>query len=456
MSSQQHEPSGQPSEGSTPLLSAVLKLAGLEEEIDLFTRCGFHDDILPVHNGDVLPSALDPEEKVRFIGAQYNAIPKSRNDAQGAVKRGTLEHQHMKDDEFEAQFQGAFEPLGEGGYGQVLKAMFEESSEKLALKRFPRPGNPQINPIMIWAGLYRVGEQPQFNYPDRALRSFQRETETMKTIDKHLKAKPSHPISDPRNESHISQQDIGRTHVVQLRASLTTPFWYYLVMSPVGVCNLDELLKAYTSLPRTDLISWRNHTWPREDVTRWLHEYIKSIALVVRFLHDTGVWHNDITPKNFLCGRLDNNDNILDMIIRICDFGASLLRDKNAEVWESPTSKNLMWMPPEHERRTARDDMYNVGLIYLEIYTALKGSSPTRLEEYLTSRLAELNSEEGGIETSIPIRRHICPQEYPGQWLRELDVSIDSGADDESMIAIIERLVGFLPRGTAYVTTVFS
>lgn len=232
---------------------------------------------------------------------------------------------------------------------------------------------------------------------------------------------------------------IAETHLIQLRRSFFTKTDYSLVLFPLAHCNLEELLTAYTAA-KHGFVSL-NESWlvDRDVVTEWLKKSFKSLADAVDCIHALGVRHRDITPKNILY-RSAHVGETPEGTLCLCDFGVAYRHEAHPgpSATETPISAiNRRWTSPERRDDLAesfQDDIFNVGLVFLEIYTVLKGSSIRNLVAYLEEHKAPADEWI----TSITIHEIYCRQNVVADWLATLS------APGDQMPEIIAQAVRYL------------
>lgn len=296
------------------------------------------------------------------------------------------------------------EKLGEGGFGEVLMVNVSMySTRNLVLKKLSKPAQSDTTC------------PPSYQTWNAVL--FGVEAETFHRISDELPMLPDQNL-----------RRIGETHIVKLVGSYTTPEHYGLLLSPAAPCNLYELLEAYnTTTTYDDFVLIRNkYRVKKALVTTWLQSYFADLAGVVHCLHSMGIEHNDITPKNILCGSIKSDGTLhAGGTLRLCDLGLAHVVNDYAEphgVRRIPSDYfcNPIWTSPERllglKNTAYKDDLYNVGLVFLELHTVLNGETLAALDEFL--ELYRVPNSKA--HTSIPIRGKLCEQEAVAAWLATL------------------------------------
>jgi serine/threonine protein kinase len=123
---------------------------------------------------------------------------------------------------------------------------------------------------------------------------------------------------------------------------------------PVLVLDAAEMGDLYTFFTKTQTLSQRKMLGLAIDVTAG-----------IRALHDVGIIHCDIKPRNILIYK----DDRLSFVAKIADFGSSLLLSDVVDEIKLPAGTEE-WQAPECEGPIARDqlvksDIYSLGLVLL-------------------------------------------------------------------------------------------
>jgi len=217
-----------------------------------------------------------------------------------------------------------FEPielLGRGFSGAVDRVRSRQTLEQYARK-------------LIYRG-------PSVDSDSRGYRQFEGEIQALKKL--------SHP------------------HIVKLVGSYTDPENLGLIMTPIADMNLHEYL---TSPQQNPILRKRS-----------LPEFFGCLATALAYLHQQGVRHNDIKPKNVL---------VKDSKVYLTDFGTS--RSWGAE--EVSTTIGLhegfteRFSAPEtydtNGPRNRASDMWSLGCVFLEMATVLMDHTLQDLDQFLS------------------------------------------------------------------------
>ncbi|KAI0473910.1 kinase-like domain-containing protein [Xylariaceae sp. FL0804] len=397
----------------------------LQDDYDKFIRCGITDILLPFPAGDraVLPHYIaSDDERVRLFHAGQEKVVKSRKrgetrlaleQAFEGVQPAHLNIRkpisHYIDS---VQEENCEDALGEGGYSKVYAVRRRKStrtSKPLALKTLSRPmsGGRQ------WSTLNHIGLEPHWTYPDPYQNSFQNEIRALREIHGY----------------HDKDKRLGRIrdcHIIQLRATFTDPSVFGLLLSPVALCDLDKLIELYHV--RQPEVVIRGKRLQGKLVNEWLHQSFGCLAAGLLYLHRHKIRHKDIKPKNIL---VEPNGNI-----RICDFATALVPDhvdSGAPVGMTRGAvirETHEYTTPERMRiedRDFPDDLYALGLVFLELITVIKGRSREDLESHLKTNSPELSNYNNDKKAFyqkhrnfIPILGNACSNSTLLQWLNRL------------------------------------
>lgn len=171
----------------------------------------------------------------------------------------------------------------------------------------------------------------------------------LKTIRRHIAfgTKSKEIMSIFKAEMKIMKL-LQHRHIVRYIGSFTDRNDLGLLMSPVADCDLEVYLD-------------KAHKTPECHPT--LRTFFGCLATALSYLHDKGVKHRDIKPKNVLV----HNASVL-----LTDFGIS--RDF-LDTTTGPTTATQRYCSPEvanHEGRNASTDVWSLGCVFLEIQSALQ------------------------------------------------------------------------------------
>lgn len=137
-------------------------------------------------------------------------------------------------------------------------------------------------------------------------------------------------------------------HIVRYIGSYTDRNDLGLLISPVADCDLEEYLEKACKTP---------------DHHPTLRTFFGCLATALTYLHDEGIKHRDIKPKNVLVHKA----NVL-----LADFGIS---HDFLDTTTGPTDVTKRYCSPEvanYEDRNTSADVWSLGCVFLEIQSALQ------------------------------------------------------------------------------------
>ena len=157
-----------------------------------------------------------------------------------------------------------------------------------------------------------------------------------------------------------------------------------------GCCYMEKFY-IFMPLAQSDLTVnfWTNPNIPRKTKLHWLREPLEGI----RTLHDMGIMHRDIRPKNMLIVSIEPPRAAL------CDYGKAIEAEKDSTTRIGPISTLApeVWTIPRTGPYTAKIDMWAYGYAIAEIfgYSAWKypgGDHPRSSDPEITvGRLAAIH-----------------------------------------------------------------
>ncbi|KAH9823717.1 Protein kinase [Teratosphaeria destructans] len=155
---------------------------------------------------------------------------------------------------------------------------------------------------------------------------------------------------------------LSHRHLIQIVGSYTDKRHIAYLMEPVAEMNLDGFLKRYTS---TDAPS--------------LRQFFGCLASAVDYLHTERIRHRDLNPRNIL---------VASHTVRISDFGSAFdsAGTRTSRTRDLQAPRTAGYQSPEmmkHQERNSKSDMFSLGVVFLEMLSALKGRSPSGMRLYL-------------------------------------------------------------------------
>lgn len=426
------------------------------EELEWFQEGNVTDILFPFRNGGLgLPSWLDDKSRRLFDDRQQDVLLEGERKLAEALSEGNLSLQHyaLPHDGIRRCFvmnnQESSVPLGAGDCGRVFAV--RHNRQDYALKRIIRPGvkqededkrwNQQI-PKEKWEHLESIASTPRARYPDFQQESFEGEKEALKRLLEMATQKRFRAVKE--------------NHIINIVATFTDPNAFYILLSPVALCNLEDLLLYYLdpndvneSNSKTDgyqrLASKR---LDRKAIENCLRESLGCMIAVVLFLHNRAqIRHRDINPRNVLimCGpSSDTTPRIC-----LCDFGMAhdFSGGKNSEMLGSSIVDTPRYTTPERiaERpQDLADDMYCLGLVFLDIFAALNHAWP-RESEIQGGHEGQWDKAKPpccSMECRIPIKGYCFLERDVHEWLENQRSDTEAAFGWETiLIDWIKRLV---------------
>ncbi|CAN9095531.1 unnamed protein product [Alternaria alternata] len=175
---------------------------------------------------------------------------------------------------------------------------------------------------------------------------------------------------EARREARILES-IVHLHIIQLLGTYTHGSRLYLLLYPIA----DGTLREYLTEP----LESRDRVWEQS-----LKESFGCLANTVAFLHSKqiAIKHKDIKPSNIL---MHSGRPIL------TDFGISnSFKDQEHSTSSGWTKRSAPYAAPEvidNQSRNTSQDVFSLGLVFLDIYWALHGKQHGRSE--LDGRMRE-------------------------------------------------------------------
>ncbi|KAM0812307.1 hypothetical protein AB5N19_12297 [Seiridium cardinale] len=393
-----------------------------QNELRYFVDGKVTDVLLPFPtDGRGLPARLAADSKENFLKYQKDILCEREDifDVSGDQEQSTVPH-HAVDDGVVAAHYGDHNALGKGGYASVSAVRNRvhnspaQNQGPFALKCINRPGTA-AGPR--WDDIDRIAADGQ--YPDSHQKSFQLERAALEDLQQQ-------PTAEERFQA------VRHSHIIKLNATFTDPDAFYLLLSPVALCNLNDLLhfcregitsSLWTSSYRKLLQSPAKQ---RQQVEDCLRKSFGCLSAIVLYLHrQAEMRHRDLKPQNIL---VVYDATSMTTKICLCDFATALEPSKNGGTFETPGKQRVEsphYTSPERVRahpQSLPDDMYTLGLVFLEIYAALLGEP---LDELLM-RGHEIgedhyeDNEECAESDRIPIKGRCIPQRDVHKWLDKI------------------------------------
>ncbi|KAH8701341.1 kinase-like domain-containing protein, partial [Phaeosphaeriaceae sp. PMI808] len=211
-------------------------------------------------------------------------------------------------------------------------------------------------------------------------------------------------LQDFENElSNLKRLSRGHMHIIELIGSFTEPR-YVGILFPVADSNLAEILEQ-----------------PALEGRRWsLRAWFGCLVSALGFLHDSKIRHKDIKPPNVL---IKNNEPFF------TDFGVSVdWTEYGQSTTVGPTAMTPRYGAPEvaaSESRNSSSDIWSLGCVFLEMWTALKGATMKELAVHFTveNQLRPYHSNDVDITAWIQCIRQLpgpMSDDLPAEWLEHM------------------------------------
>ena len=332
-----------------------------------FAACGINDINLP-YEFQTLPNFIhDNETKLAFLRFQDYVLSPDKD----LIQALELGEQHVSFSmDADMHFISA-QKKGDGGYGTV-----DSVCGKLT-------GN--------WYARKKVHRRADSKQGRRHLKFIEQEIELLKML------------------SH--------RHLIKIGGSYTDPKCVAYLMQPIAEWNLFELLGTH----------YRGSPAEKSAEVRLLRGFYGCLASAVDFLHASNVVHRDLKPQNVLV----HHDGIY-----VADFGAAIdwAVSNESETQGSNAPKTREYMAPEVANGNAKDfasDMWSLGMIFLDMFTVLMGSSHADWRKFLQDNARRRSKEPYAYQNVVVI----C------DWLQKLSDKKEAVHRDLQAVAWIEALL---------------
>jgi len=170
-------------------------------------------------------------------------------------------------------------------------------------------------------------------------------------------------------------------HVVSIVDQYEDDQSYFIVMKPLAKCNLRSYLDEVTSSNPDSSEAWESFGQRRLRLFQWIH----SLAITLRHLHERHICHRDIKPQNILVGirspDMQIQEEPLNRELYLADFGISFAHDGQTKTTLTTTIGTKKYEPPEalveqdsdmpkRARIGRKGDIFSLGCVFLEILEA--------------------------------------------------------------------------------------
>lgn len=333
-----------------------------------FSQANITDVLLPFPaDGKGLPSKFrGSAECARFCERQSEYLDKE-DDIDAAIQGDNLRHLHLDDGIIDRRL--LHKELGGTKHSTVyvVRTKTRGQPKEVAVKMVPRP---HLKP-QAWPSIDHVGDGKRDKYPDPHQDIFEREVFTLTT----LRTKPLE-----KGDWHLGR--IRDDHIISIMSSFTDPSHFGLFLSPLGLCDLESLLRQYEDDMGSSEINLCGMGVAQDKVQKWLFGCFGCLAATVLFLHQSELRHRDLKPKNIIIyesGFTNQPHETVDKWkVCVIDFATvkKFTPGSRADTEGQPQIFTPDYLSPEkatNQPRTEKEDMYHLGRIFLEILIPLTG-----------------------------------------------------------------------------------
>ncbi|KAH7033910.1 kinase-like domain-containing protein, partial [Macrophomina phaseolina] len=139
-------------------------------------------------------------------------------------------------------------------------------------------------------------------------------------------------------------KSLDHRHVINVVGTYQAANEYGILMCPVG----DQDLEAFfTQLDNGDEQRHQHRTW--------LHGWLSCLASAVGYIHDHGLLHKEIAPKNIIHRGSE---------VYFTDFGLTTSTVSDARTTTAYAAPEIERIECQHTRSS---DLFSLGCVYLEI-----------------------------------------------------------------------------------------
>ncbi|KAF2267472.1 kinase-like protein [Lojkania enalia] len=204
-------------------------------------------------------------------------------------------------------------------------------------------------------------------------------------VRKRIEVRSSYHFPKERAIEEIKREiailrKVEHPHVVKLLGSYQEKegyhHSYFLLMSPVGENDLEAFLRIATEANR----GGHQNEKERTQTKRLLGTWFLCLSSALAYLHNLGIRHEDIKPKNIV----HRGDDIY-----FTDFGSSRLVDPASQntSTENPALSTRLYAAPEAmmdeagnlRKHGAKSDVFALGTVFVEMLTVLDNQDISKL-----------------------------------------------------------------------------
>ena len=305
-----------------PRIFAVLFALDATSLMESVVRCGINDICLPFNSQTVPDFVTDRGLKEAFLRGQKFVLSRHKD----IMHTLEIKREHVTfSTDADVHFDSP-ENLGSGGFGSVDKVCSRLTREWYARKKMHRQSDS------------KKGREHQ------------------KYIEQE--------ISILRKSSH--------RHLIRIGGSYTDPTCIAYLMEPLADLNLLEFLERHNERPGVESAAER----------KALRSFFGCLAAAVHYLHVSGIRHRDLKPQNVL---------VKGNAVYLSDFGTAL--DWSVMGQDATQDRGVpftrAYIAPEVAsgwKKGKPSDMWSLGLIFLDIFTVLRGFGLAQWQSFLCSR----------------------------------------------------------------------
>lgn len=365
------------------------------------SQANITDVLLPFPaDGKGLPSKLRGSELARRFCARQSKHLHKEDDIDAAIKGDNLERLHLDEGIIDRHLRP--EELGGTNHSTVYAVRTKTRGQpiEIAVKKVSRP---HLKPK---AWLDHVGEGNRNKYPDPHQDFFVRERDTLTKL---------RPKPHEKNDWHLAR--IRDDHIISIMSSFTDPSYFGLFLSPLGLCNLDTLLREYEGNMGSSEMLLCGRSVAQDKVQKWLFGCFGCLAAAVLFLHRSGLRHRDLKPKNIII----YDSGLGELKVCVIDFETAKKFEPGtgADTAGQPQVFTEDYLSPEkatNRPRTEKEDMYHLGRIFLEILIPLTGRKLGELK-------AKLQKDGDPRDEYLQVDKKFLKWSEFEHWLRNSETS---------------------------------
>ncbi|KAH8597732.1 hypothetical protein B0O99DRAFT_684446 [Bisporella sp. PMI_857] len=210
---------------------------------------------------------------------------------------------------------------------------------------------------------------------------------TNQTYARKVVLSPHSPSSVTSSEARILER-LHHSHIIKLVDTWKSQLGLWLLMSPVAKSDLAVYLHRAGSEPHTV-------SSPNKPEKQPLRNWVGCLSSALAYLHENGVVHGDIKPKNILISS--------DQIVYVSDFGtAEYVEEVSKTTPHRFSALTPMYCAPEISNHQVAvfdypADVFSLGCVWAEMATVYAGKSVQEFEKF-----RRLDSPDAAFHATIP------------------------------------------------------